>query len=184
MEQQHPTKRHFISSRKKVEPFAHYEYAEFDFWSLGLSRLPVPASTRDRQTQRFRRLQVNDESELGRLFNGQIPRIGAFKNPVHVIHGAAKGRGQAGAVCHQTSGFRGILGRERLLAVDFCREFDDTHLVDQERSVCEGDDRAWRIVRHGVESQFEIGSAAHVECLTLETSGLATACVSAEYRGT
>jgi hypothetical protein len=109
MEQQHPTKRHFISSRKKVEPFAHYEYAEFDFWSLGLSRLPVPASTRDRQTQRFRRLQVNDESELGRLFNGQIPRIGAFKNPVHVIHGAAKGRGQAGAVCHQTSGFREFL---------------------------------------------------------------------------
>jgi hypothetical protein len=42
------------------------------------------------QTDGLRRLEIDDEVELRRLLHGQISRLGAFENSIHVLSRAAK----------------------------------------------------------------------------------------------
>jgi hypothetical protein len=52
---------------------------------------------RNVETQRFRRLQVDDKLEFGRLFNRQISRLAPSQNPIDVSRAAPKQVGNARA---------------------------------------------------------------------------------------
>ena len=44
---------------------------------------------RDRHTERLCGFQVDDQIEFGCLFHGQIARVGALQDAIHIIGGSA-----------------------------------------------------------------------------------------------
>jgi DDE superfamily endonuclease len=59
---------------------------------------------RDRQAKCLRRLEVDGELELHRLFDRQVSRLGSLRNLVHIGGGTPQHRREARAVGHQAPG--------------------------------------------------------------------------------
>src|SRR5262249_39563692 len=60
-------------------------------------------SRRDVKTDSFRRLEIDDEFELRRLFDRQFSRFGALQNSIHIFGGPTKLIIPVEAVGDQTS---------------------------------------------------------------------------------
>src|SRR5260370_12827161 len=54
-----------------------------------------------REAERLRRLEIDDQLELGRLHDGQIGRLGALENPTDVDAGLTISVGEVGRVAHE-----------------------------------------------------------------------------------
>ena len=75
-----------------------------------------PKRLRDGEAQRLRCLHVQDEPVLGRLLDGELGRLGALEDLVHVDGGPSKEIVQVWAIRHQAA------GRDRLSKIAHQRQ--------------------------------------------------------------
>src|SRR5215470_9815939 len=66
----------------------------------------------DRQAQRLRGLEVDDQLELGGLFDREVSGFGALQNLVYVGGGAMEAVGDVRGVGHEAAGLRELSGSE------------------------------------------------------------------------
>src|SRR5262245_12791660 len=62
---------------------------------------PRQERRRDRQTERFGGLQIDQQVELGGLLDGQVAGLGAFEGAVHIAGGAPAGLWKVWTVLHE-----------------------------------------------------------------------------------
>src|SRR4029453_918890 len=74
-------------------------------YSITLVR-PPQYRRRNRQPERLGGLQIDDELELGGLFDGKISGLGAFQNPVNVEGSTPYDTGEVHPVSHEAARLR------------------------------------------------------------------------------
>src|SRR6476620_6496062 len=91
-------------------------------------------------TERLGSLEINDQFELGRLYNRQIGGLLAFENAPRIDADLAKRTGKVASIAHEPAG-RGIgaaiVDRRKLVAR---REFDDLIASAEEIAVDANDE--------------------------------------------
>src|SRR5437667_4520693 len=79
---------HCSSSSSYAIPWIGHRTISSGVTSLDHLIRPQQQRRRDREAEGFRRLQVYDELELGRLLDGKFRRLCAFENPVDIVRQA------------------------------------------------------------------------------------------------
>src|SRR5438094_8048698 len=119
---------------------------------------------RDRQAEGFRRLQVYDELELGRLLDGKFRRLCAFENPVDLVRQAPpNNREGVLSVAHQAA-----LPAERILPVYGWQampggQINDALAMRVDEGIAGHQKRPCARLDHFREERFEIVAVRQVE---------------------
>src|SRR5215471_6078667 len=69
---------------------------------------PLQERRRDGQAQSLRSLEINDQLELLRALNGEVPRPGTTQDSRYVVSRTTEGVGLIGSVGHQEAGRREV----------------------------------------------------------------------------
>src|SRR5215813_4783546 len=70
---------------------------------------PRQQRRRDREAEGLGSLEVDDELELGGLFDGEVSGLGAFQDLVDIGRGAPEALVKIDPICYETAGLRVLL---------------------------------------------------------------------------
>src|SRR5262245_40523279 len=124
---------------------------------------------RNRQSDRLRRLQIDDQIELGGLLDGQVARIGALQDLVHIRGRPSPPVGGACSIRHETAALHELRyathGRESIL-LDEAHELNPVRGGDRIRRY--QDHRLRACLRDRGKGASEVVNVAHFYRLKLE----------------
>src|SRR4051794_27252457 len=114
-------------------------------------------------TERLGSLEINDQFELGRLYNRQIGGLLAFENPPRIDADLAKRTSKVASIAHEPAG-RGIgaaiVDRRKLVAR---RELDDLIASAEEIAVDANDERSGPLANKGSKRGVDFSRVAGFE---------------------
>src|SRR5262245_27767602 len=128
---------------------------------------PLKERRRHRQAEGLGGLQVDDQLELGRLFDGKVSGVGTSQNLVRLNGTAAEEIREIGPIGHEAA----CLGS--LPECEYCgqptreREIDDALMLTIEHWARQDDERAGMISRHRGECSLEVVGAPCLQPLQL-----------------
>src|SRR5439155_17477767 len=93
---------------------------------------PEQERLRHRESERLGGLEVDDQLELGRLLDGQIPGLRTLENLVHVGGGAAVQVRKVRAIGHETPGIHSLPPRVHCRQPVLCRQvYEASALIEE-----------------------------------------------------
>jgi hypothetical protein len=128
---------------------------------------PEQQRRRDGQPEGLRRLQVDDELELGGLLDREVARLGALQDLIDLGGGPPEVLPSVGPVRHEATGLRVLLHRIHRRQAALCRQLHDPCSVGEEHISPEGDECASPVFGHCREGTGEIAGSPRFQHLKL-----------------
>src|SRR5690242_17673278 len=121
----------------------------------------------DHPTHLLRRLEINDQLKFCRLLDGDLGRLGALENLIHVSRGAAIQIHNTGAVAHQPSSFAKISPVVYRRNPIFCCEFGNLGSMRIQNGTCQYENCISTFLGCMLEYSFNIFGAYDIQILKL-----------------